>query len=367
MAYLSSEEECTICTTSNGTVDSGCSRNGDCICREFGELCASDDSKVFLIFVLTVGGQMGMQLLQALLFLREIFSNKRDAYRSGGKAESLTPIERVVIMTYVGCLIRLSWICHIYATNGFHGYPLTMGCLQKIPHVLWMGSFFYLILVWSDISDQMITLKRTSPDAAKRRLRQADYFNLMLCICIIPIFVTGLALPGYSYLVSAADGFQAIIICVLIYGAMQSGGGLISKLRAQLPKQQAATQAQTARVVQVMWWSIFLGCTGAAIGVLGVLYALIFVKHHFTVGRAYAALFMKFAVAEPLVVVALFETKRRQYWKGMLGLVSSSLPTVVVSRRQSGMMIDSKFDNHEPVNSPRTQLMKGESDGVALI
>jgi hypothetical protein len=154
---LPGTNSCPLCLTEDGDNDPKCHINGHCICRYQSEICYSDSPPLFNFFFVSLLLLFSYHSIFGVVFLLDMF-NTHDTKKKG-----LNAMDKVCLMASVGSIIRLLWI--VLAFNGingsvYQGGPVLKGFILKVPQILWMGAFFFISLVWRDLEDQLVNMKR---------------------------------------------------------------------------------------------------------------------------------------------------------------------------------------------------------------
>ncbi|GMI49934.1 hypothetical protein TeGR_g7780, partial [Tetraparma gracilis] len=128
-----------------------------CVCKTIGEVCYSDHGVAYDLFLAVMGISFAYLTVQSFIWTRAaiLAFAKADSKK---KQKGYSPMDKIMFMSTAACLLRFIWVIAIF--NGRRGEDVIGGLaadtvLVKVPQILWMGSYVYLVLVWRKLLSQV--------------------------------------------------------------------------------------------------------------------------------------------------------------------------------------------------------------------
>jgi len=140
-----------------------------------------------------------------------------------------------MILTFLGCALRFTWVITIVNGRNAKAVLVSAGVesiLLKVPQIFWIAAFLYTALVWRRLADQCSKLAHHKTNQ-KRTLAKLslkiNLFNLLLIGCCIPAYIVGNV--SYPYLVWWVDYFMTFVVFGIFCLGVRFGWQLINQVR----------------------------------------------------------------------------------------------------------------------------------------
>jgi len=141
-------------------------------------------------------------------------------------------MDKIVVLTFLGCALRLIWYIIIIpgrnATTVWGGQVLE-GILLKIPQILWMGGFFFMASTWKLLAAQASSMKKSNPKAQAALDFKVNMINLFMICFLVPVYIVGIA-GGVTIANLVVNMSQMLIILFLVISAPSFGFKLAKEL-----------------------------------------------------------------------------------------------------------------------------------------